>query len=97
MRKDITGIYPLMDFSTRDRYRHVVESISKFCSLSEIEVAQKVLELSEKHSDRDPITKRKKHVGYYLIDKGLKQAEQESRMRYSLKQKLIRGARKILV
>ncbi|MHB1178618.1 MAG: glycosyltransferase family protein, partial [Daejeonella sp.] len=97
LRKDITGIYPLMDFSTRDRYRHVVESISKFCPLSETEVAQKVLELTEKHSHPDPIAKRKKHVGYYLIDKGLKQAEQAARMRCSLKQKLIRGAKKMPV
>jgi hypothetical protein len=29
LRQDITGTYPLMDFATRDRYRHVVERISK--------------------------------------------------------------------
>ncbi|MBC7567013.1 MAG: cyclic beta 1-2 glucan synthetase, partial [Pedobacter sp.] len=97
LRKDITGIYPLMDFSTRDRYRHIVESISKFCPLSETEVAQKVLELTENHSAPDPISKRKKHVGYYLIDKGLKHAERASGMSYTLKQKLIRGAKKISV
>ena len=97
LRKDITGVYPRMDFSTRDRYRHVVESISKDCTLSETEVAQKVLELTEKHSDPDPISKRKEHVGYYLIDKGRKQAEKATRMRYSVKQKLICEAKKIPV
>ncbi|MBC7759163.1 MAG: cyclic beta 1-2 glucan synthetase, partial [Phormidesmis sp. FL-bin-119] len=97
LRKDITGVYPRMDFSTRDRYRHVVESISKDCTLSETEVAQKVLELTEKHGDPDPISKRKEHVGYYLIDKGRKQAEKAARMRYSVKQKLICEAKKIPV
>ena len=47
LRQDITGTYPLMDFATRDRYRHVVERISKSCDLSETEVAQKVLELTK--------------------------------------------------
>ena len=97
LRKDSSGIYPLMDFATRDRYRHVVESISKSCSLSETEVAQKVLELTKGHSDPDPVTKRKKHVGYYLIDKGLKKAEQATSMRYTLKQKFIRMAREMPV
>ncbi|WP_411275154.1 GH36-type glycosyl hydrolase domain-containing protein [Daejeonella sp.] len=97
LRNDITGIYPHMDFSTRDRYRHVVESISKFSPLSETEVAQRVLELTEKHNATDPITKRKEHIGYYLIDKGLEQAEQAAGMRYSVRQKLIRSARKIPV
>ena len=29
LRKDNEGIYGLMDFATRDRYRHVVEHIAK--------------------------------------------------------------------
>ena len=76
LRQDITGTYPLMDFATRDRYRHVVERISKSCDLSETEVAQKVLELTKKNKNGDPHFKRKEHVGYYLIDKGLRRRRQ---------------------
>jgi len=37
-----------MDFSTRDRYRHVVEKIAKSGQLSEGEVAVKRLRLAHK-------------------------------------------------
>jgi len=77
LRQDVTGTYPLMDFATRDRYRHVVESISKYCSLSETEVAQKVLELTQEREDDKQKTNRQKHVGYYLVDKGLKQTSSQ--------------------
>src|SRR6476660_4349615 len=46
LRQDKTGTYPLTDFATRDRYRHVVERISKSCNLSETEVARKAIELA---------------------------------------------------
>ncbi len=87
LRQDITGTYPLMDFATRDRYRHVVEFISKHCALSETEVAQKVLDLTQQPKSDDQKTDRQKHVGYYLVDKGLKKMEQAAGMRYSLLQK----------
>src|SRR6187431_2594372 len=74
LRQDKTGTYPLMDFATRDSYRHVVERISKSSDLSETEVAQKAIELSQQNKKEDLDSKRKKHVGYYLIDKGLEEA-----------------------
>jgi cellobiose phosphorylase len=88
LRQDITGTYPLMDFATRDRYRHVVERISKYCDLTETEVAQKAIDLTRTPKDSDPKSKRKEHVGYYLIDKGLKQTEQATCVRYTFKQKI---------
>src|SRR6478672_2815682 len=97
LRQDITGIYPLMDFATRDRYRHVVERISKSCDLSETQIALKVLELTKRDNNGDPHFKRKEHVGYYLIDKGLRQAEQFTGMRYTLKQKFNLLVRRMLV
>ena len=35
LRTEPSGVYPTMDFATRDRYRHVVEEIAKGSSLSE--------------------------------------------------------------
>ncbi len=89
-RKDINGIYPLMDFATRDRFRHMVETISKASPLSETEVAQKVLELATKHKELSPESQREDFIGYYLIDKGLRTTEMAVGMRRTMKQKLSR-------
>ena len=53
LRQDKTGTYPLMDFATRDSYRHVVERISKSSDLSETEVAQKAIELTPQNMQQD--------------------------------------------
>jgi cyclic beta-1,2-glucan synthetase len=89
LRQDPTGTYVHMDFATRDRYRHVIESVSKRSSLSETEVAEKVLELAGKHVNGDGVCERQTHLGYYLIDKGLKQTEIAAAVHYTIKQKLI--------
>ena len=97
LRQDKTGTYPLMDFATRDRYRHVVERISKSCDLSETEIAEKAVVLAQANKNDDPVSEKKKHVGYYLIDDGLVETEQASCMRYSLRLKLDRAAGKMPV
>jgi hypothetical protein len=90
LRQDKTGTYPLMDFATRDSYRHVVERISKSCDLSETDVAQKAIELAHRNKSDDLSSKRKEHVGYYLIDKGLEETEHACGMRYTLRLKINR-------
>jgi cyclic beta-1,2-glucan glucanotransferase len=87
----------LMDFATRDKYRHVVERISKSCSLSETEVAQKAIGLTLQNTNGDPASKRRDHVGYYLIDDGLEETEHACRMRYTLALKFKRIAGKLPV
>ena len=76
LAKDPAGIYSRMDFATRDRYRHVIERISKRTRKSELEIARKAVELAERtaDADRDPAHG---HVGYFLIDEGLPQLEGE--------------------
>ncbi|KAA5535097.1 cyclic beta 1-2 glucan synthetase [Taibaiella lutea] len=80
LRKDQTGIYPLMDFATRDRYRHVVEHIAKHSTLTETQVAEKALYLSSMQADE---TSRCAHVGYFLVDKGRRQTELACSMKLS--------------
>ncbi len=58
--------YPLMDFATRDRYRHVVERLARHSRLTEDEVARHAVRLAAAGVDRTA------HVGYYLIDRGLR-------------------------
>ena len=97
LRQDKTGTYSLMDFATRDSYRHVVERISKSSDLSETEVAQKAIELAQQNKKDDLSSKRKEHVGYYLIDKGLEETERACGMRYTLRLKINRVAAKVPV
>jgi len=88
LRQDKLGTYAKMDFATRDRYRHVVETIAKLSPLTEHEIAGIVTQLANQHSGDDPESKRKEHVGYYLIDKGVKLTEAKAKVRFSLKQKV---------
>ena len=92
LRQDITGTYPRMDFATRDRYRHAVESISKQSALSETEVARQALALAGKHGESAPAPERYRHIGYYLIDTGRRQTERAVEGSYTLKQRLTRTA-----
>ena len=66
LRNDPAGIYPRMHFNTRDHYRHVVEVLARDSGLSEHEVADRVLALSEEKAPNTP----EYHVGYYLAGEG---------------------------
>jgi cyclic beta-1,2-glucan synthetase len=81
LREDPANIYGGMDFATRDRYRHVIERIAKSTRLSESEVARKAVQLA--HDGSAGADDRGRHVGYYLIDRGLSRLERtaESRLR----------------
>src|SRR3970282_2868818 len=50
LRQDPGGTYGLMDFATRDQYRHVIEQIARRGHLLETEVAGKVLDLASAHA-----------------------------------------------
>ncbi|HOZ77294.1 MAG TPA: glucoamylase family protein [Ferruginibacter sp.] len=78
LKKD--AVYPFMDFSTRDHYRHSVERIANKSLLSEIDIANKVIELACVNTDAE---QRKNHVGYYLVDKGVKQVEKFAKVKLS--------------
>jgi len=84
LRKDLGGVYGKMDFTTRDRYRHVIEKIAKSSPLSEEEVAQRAIHLAQEGAVRKGSEDRTAHVGFYLIDKGLKQFEDLAKVRFSI-------------
>ncbi len=84
LHQDPADIYTSMDFSTRDRYRHVIEWIAKRSGLSEIEVAQKAIELARQGRDQEGKDDRSAHVGYYLIGSGLSILEQQTKAKRSL-------------
>jgi len=69
LREDPAGTYVLMDFATRDSYRHAVERMARQSGISELEVALAALQLARTAAaaKADAI---ECHVGYYLIDDG---------------------------
>jgi cyclic beta-1,2-glucan synthetase len=73
LREDVRGVYGSMDFSTRDRYRHVVEKIAKHSRLSESEVARKAMDFALQSAGNTGDHPRQRHVGYFLIAEGLPQ------------------------
>ena len=81
--KDIGGIYSKMDFTTRDHYRHVVEKIAKHSPVSEQAVANMAVQLAHEGAEKNGVTDRRAHIGYYLVDKGLDQLQQQSQMKIS--------------
>jgi cyclic beta-1,2-glucan synthetase len=71
--KDPGGVYLRMEFSSRDRYRHVIERISKRTNTTELKIAEAVVKLASEATEQN--VEASKHVGYYLVDEGLAQLE----------------------
>ncbi|MBN2439008.1 MAG: cyclic beta 1-2 glucan synthetase, partial [Deltaproteobacteria bacterium] len=94
LRDDPADVYSKMDFSTRDRYRHVVERIAKQCRFSENEVAVKAIGLAHEGVSVNGVKDRASHVGFYLIDKGLPQLEDALELNFSASDHLRRWSRR---
>ncbi len=71
LHDDPAGVYPTMDFATRDRYRHQIEKLARRIGQPEPLVTATVIHLALAAGHG-----RARHVGYYLIDAG--QAELEA-------------------
>src|SRR4029079_13057589 len=68
--RDPAGVYPRQDFNTRDRTRHVVETVSKRARIDEEAVVDAALKLAVE-SRALP----ERNVGYWLIGPGLSRLE----------------------
>ncbi len=90
--QEYSDVYSEMDFATRDRYRHVVESVAKHSRLAEWEVAAQAVQLAKQAADLNGVRERSAHVGYFLIDNGLPQLEAATKAHIPLGQKLRRKA-----
>jgi cellobiose phosphorylase len=86
LKLDPMGVYPLMDHKTKDQYRRTIERLSGRSDYSEIEVAEKVLEITEGNRIDVELTSASRffdpsvlttHVGYYLIGNGTKLFREE--------------------
>ena len=89
--EDAGGVYGTMDFATRDRYRHATERIAKQSQLSEGEVASKAIGLARAAG----VGERAGHVGFYLIDQGVRELERAAEARLSGSAGLRRAAGRV--
>ena len=78
LQEDPAGVYGLMDFATRDRYRHAVENLAKKSELSEKEVAGEAIKLARENAVGQQEDTRATHVGFFLLDKGLTQLQERA-------------------
>ena len=82
LRADPADIYRLMDFATRDRYRHAVEYLARHCQLAEAEVAQRAIQLAADSARQNGVSDRTAHVGFHLIDHGEAQLARHLKVRW---------------
>ncbi len=94
LREDPAGTYVSQDFSTRDRYRHVIEDLARDSAHDELEVASQAIALAQSVSETVGPVERNAHVGYYLIDRGRFQLEQALGVHTSWKLRARRSSRK---
>jgi cyclic beta-1,2-glucan synthetase len=95
LRTEKSNIYPLMDFQTRDEYRHRVEKISKNSERTESDIARLVLELANESFDDGDISNRKNHLGYWLIGRGSGIVYQQANVRFTIFEKIYLFLQKI--
>ena len=81
--EDPVKVYGIMDFATRDRYRHVVEQTARRSPFSEVEVADRAIGLAREGAALNGEESLTAHVGYYLIDNGLGQLNTSAKVRNS--------------
>ncbi len=67
LKNDPSGVYTKMDYKTKEYYRNVIKEISKKSKISEIYIAQKLIELASKEVDKKD---KRAHIGFYLISDG---------------------------
>src|SRR5665213_2707131 len=77
LRQDPSNTYANMDFESRDLYRIAIARIAAQSPMNEVGVADKAL-LMARNASRQPnvnerITARCSHIGYYLVDQGLRE------------------------
>lgn len=83
LRQDPANVYSLMDFSSRDQYRHTIERMARFSDLEEKKVAELAVQTAQQHRGDD----RRAHVGYYLIGKGICELESIAGVRTTIREK----------
>ena len=78
LRQDPASVYEKMDYKTKEYYRNQIKEIGYETKISEIYITQKLLELANKCEEGS----KKRHIGYYLVDKGIEELYKKLGYRY---------------
>ncbi len=78
LRRDPAGIYPEMDFASRDAYRHQIEKLARRWNIPEPILAERVLALAAANNSVSGNTRIFGHVGHYLYAPGIRLLTQSS-------------------
>jgi len=92
LREDPAGMHADQDFTTRDRYRHVIEDVARGCSCGESAVAREAVALAQTAAQHLGCNHRSAHVGYYLIDHGRQSLERKLSCRFPWYKRIIRAS-----
>ncbi|MGB4581416.1 MAG: glucoamylase family protein [Coriobacteriia bacterium] len=91
LREDPAGVYGRMDFVSRDRYRHAIESIARRSPHSETEVAEAVVSHCLEALRVDAADGLRSHVGYHLVSAGRYAFEESISYRRHARERIYRG------
>ncbi len=93
--QDPLSIYKEMDIDTRNHYHAKIQELAARFRVSELYLAQKVLDLANQALEstqpekrNDPVEQRTWHVGYYLFGKGIKILENSQEKKIEIIEKL---------
>ena len=70
LRRDPSGVYPGMDFATRDRCRRAIEELARAAAQTEEQVAERVIKLATQAEREATTDERRSHVGTWLVGEG---------------------------
>jgi cyclic beta-1,2-glucan synthetase len=93
LREDPSGVYSQMDFSSRNRYRQIVEETAKNSPLSEPDVARHAITLAKTAATLHGMSHRTAHVGYFLIDQGQAEFERVTLRHQPISRRIARQCR----
>lgn len=82
LREDPAGVYPEMDFESRDYYRNTIQKLAGTYKTTEIQVARKAVECAQQEEGLKDPESPMKHVGYYLVGRGRGQMEEKAGFRH---------------
>ena len=89
LRRDVSGVYAVSDFETRDRCRQAVERISRWCGATERDVAQMAVALAGEQAEPSM-----RQVPYFLVAEGIAALERKAGARLPFRVRFVRAARR---
>ncbi|OYV93265.1 MAG: carbohydrate-binding protein, partial [Acidobacteria bacterium 21-70-11] len=92
LRRDPAGVYPRMDFASRDRYRHAVEELAEPTGEAQVRVALRTVASARRGAELKGVGDREAHVGHHLIGPGRRGLEIDVAYRPHLVKRLRRLA-----